>query len=369
MHSLVRENKIAELENYKEHLAKIDEYGENLFHSAAYSRRSDEMKAQKKADRACNTAGAVQQLGQDTMVREEGKLSSFLTPDLPMGPALPDPCIFDVKYDYVNHALYIETPAENHHNYPHNEPLQQKQQTDPAHKRERDQSADVPSLPLKALSLYGCAGVTSDGLVALRACPTLKHLVLVGLREVHSPAVCGLVSALRLSLRCFNARGCWNAVDDTLVLALAACPALERVSLSHCPGVPRLSCEALLALARVPSLRRLVLTGVRLAHEQVRTLRMISREKSDERSEKESKKYFQTQAGSVISAAPPEELTGCVVEHPQLQSAEARQANYQRFVHHNTRGVDGSEGLGFLALARTVAADRANSASLVFSLF
>ena len=36
MHSLVRENKIAELENYKEHLAKTDENRENLFHSAAY---------------------------------------------------------------------------------------------------------------------------------------------------------------------------------------------------------------------------------------------------------------------------------------------------------------------------------------------
>ena len=44
MHSLVRENKIAELENYKEHFAKTeekaDENNENLFHSAAYSRRS-----------------------------------------------------------------------------------------------------------------------------------------------------------------------------------------------------------------------------------------------------------------------------------------------------------------------------------------
>ena len=40
MHSLVRENKIAELENYKEHLAETDENNENLFHSAAYSRRS-----------------------------------------------------------------------------------------------------------------------------------------------------------------------------------------------------------------------------------------------------------------------------------------------------------------------------------------
>jgi len=41
MHSLVRENKIAELENYKEHFAKTeekaDENNENLFHSAAYS--------------------------------------------------------------------------------------------------------------------------------------------------------------------------------------------------------------------------------------------------------------------------------------------------------------------------------------------
>ena len=40
MHSLVRENNIAELENYKEHLAKTDEYEENLFYSAAYGRRS-----------------------------------------------------------------------------------------------------------------------------------------------------------------------------------------------------------------------------------------------------------------------------------------------------------------------------------------
>jgi len=40
MHSLVRENNIAELENYKEHLAKTDEYKENLFHSAAEGRRS-----------------------------------------------------------------------------------------------------------------------------------------------------------------------------------------------------------------------------------------------------------------------------------------------------------------------------------------
>ena len=40
MHSLVRENNIAELENYKEHLAKTDDYNENLFHSAAYGRRS-----------------------------------------------------------------------------------------------------------------------------------------------------------------------------------------------------------------------------------------------------------------------------------------------------------------------------------------
>jgi ankyrin repeat protein len=37
MHSLVRENKIAELENFKEHFAKTDENQENLFHSAAYS--------------------------------------------------------------------------------------------------------------------------------------------------------------------------------------------------------------------------------------------------------------------------------------------------------------------------------------------
>ena len=40
MHSLVRENKIAELEICKEHLAKTDEYEENLFYSAAYGRRS-----------------------------------------------------------------------------------------------------------------------------------------------------------------------------------------------------------------------------------------------------------------------------------------------------------------------------------------
>jgi len=40
MHSLVRENKIAELENWKAHLAKTDENKENLFHSAAYGRRS-----------------------------------------------------------------------------------------------------------------------------------------------------------------------------------------------------------------------------------------------------------------------------------------------------------------------------------------
>ena len=40
MHSLVRENNIAELANYKAHLAKTDRYGENLFHSAAYGRRS-----------------------------------------------------------------------------------------------------------------------------------------------------------------------------------------------------------------------------------------------------------------------------------------------------------------------------------------
>ncbi len=40
MRSLVLENKIAELENYKEHLAKTDENKENLFHSAAYGRRS-----------------------------------------------------------------------------------------------------------------------------------------------------------------------------------------------------------------------------------------------------------------------------------------------------------------------------------------
>ena len=36
MHSLVRENKIDELENWKAHLAKTDENKENLFHSAAY---------------------------------------------------------------------------------------------------------------------------------------------------------------------------------------------------------------------------------------------------------------------------------------------------------------------------------------------
>jgi len=36
MHSLVRENNIAELENNKEHLAKTDENQENLFHSAAF---------------------------------------------------------------------------------------------------------------------------------------------------------------------------------------------------------------------------------------------------------------------------------------------------------------------------------------------
>ena len=40
MHSLVRENNIAELENNKEHLAKTDEYKGNLFHSAAFGRRS-----------------------------------------------------------------------------------------------------------------------------------------------------------------------------------------------------------------------------------------------------------------------------------------------------------------------------------------
>ncbi len=40
MHSLVRENNIAELENYKRHFAKTDENKENLFHSAAYGRRS-----------------------------------------------------------------------------------------------------------------------------------------------------------------------------------------------------------------------------------------------------------------------------------------------------------------------------------------
>ena len=36
MHSLVRDNKIAELENCKAHLAKTDGNGDNLFHSAAY---------------------------------------------------------------------------------------------------------------------------------------------------------------------------------------------------------------------------------------------------------------------------------------------------------------------------------------------
>jgi ankyrin repeat protein len=40
MHSLVRENKIDELENYKQHFEKTDENKENLFHSAAYSRQS-----------------------------------------------------------------------------------------------------------------------------------------------------------------------------------------------------------------------------------------------------------------------------------------------------------------------------------------
>ena len=40
MHSLVLENKTAELENWKAHLAKTDENKENLFHSAAYGRRS-----------------------------------------------------------------------------------------------------------------------------------------------------------------------------------------------------------------------------------------------------------------------------------------------------------------------------------------
>jgi hypothetical protein len=40
MHSLLRENNIAELENYKEHLAKTDGNQENLFHSAAFGRRS-----------------------------------------------------------------------------------------------------------------------------------------------------------------------------------------------------------------------------------------------------------------------------------------------------------------------------------------
>jgi ankyrin repeat protein len=41
MHSLVRENKIAELENFKAHLAETDENKENLFHSAAYSGREE----------------------------------------------------------------------------------------------------------------------------------------------------------------------------------------------------------------------------------------------------------------------------------------------------------------------------------------
>ncbi len=36
----MRENNIAELENWKAHLAKTDENKENLFHSAAYGRRS-----------------------------------------------------------------------------------------------------------------------------------------------------------------------------------------------------------------------------------------------------------------------------------------------------------------------------------------
>ncbi len=40
MHFLVRKNKIAELEYWKAHLAKTDEYEDNLFHSAAYGRRS-----------------------------------------------------------------------------------------------------------------------------------------------------------------------------------------------------------------------------------------------------------------------------------------------------------------------------------------
>jgi hypothetical protein len=40
MRSLARENNISELENYKEHLAKTDECKENLFHAAAYGRRS-----------------------------------------------------------------------------------------------------------------------------------------------------------------------------------------------------------------------------------------------------------------------------------------------------------------------------------------
>ena len=41
MHSLVRENNIAELENFKAHLAETDENKENLFHSAAYSGREE----------------------------------------------------------------------------------------------------------------------------------------------------------------------------------------------------------------------------------------------------------------------------------------------------------------------------------------
>ena len=36
MHSLVRENKIEELENWQAHLAKTDYNDENLFHSSAY---------------------------------------------------------------------------------------------------------------------------------------------------------------------------------------------------------------------------------------------------------------------------------------------------------------------------------------------
>ena len=37
MHSLVRGSEIAELKDYKKHLAGIDQNQENLFHSAAFS--------------------------------------------------------------------------------------------------------------------------------------------------------------------------------------------------------------------------------------------------------------------------------------------------------------------------------------------